>query len=184
MSRTHVSVFGSSQSQPGDSDYEDAVRLGGLLAERGFAVINGGYAGLMEAVSVGAARAGGEVLGVTVPSVFLSRTGANSYLTSELAAPNLVARIGMMLELSSAAIALPGSLGTLTELLMAWNVNFVARFSEKAPKPIITVGSVWSDVVPMLTERVVTDGDLITCVDTVDAAVTQLDIQMTRNSGH
>lgn len=178
MSRTHVSVFGSSQSQPGEPDYENAVTLGGLLAGRGCTVINGGYGGLMEAVSVGAARAGGEVIGITAPTVFPGRSGANGYLTSERPAPDLVTRIGAMLELSDAAIALPGSLGTLTELVVTWNLNFVASFSGKTPIPLITVGAPWSELVPLLTDRVSTKGNLVTCVDTVEDAMAQLDAQM------
>lgn len=176
MSR--ISVFGSSQSEPGDDDYENAVRLGGLLAERGHTVINGGYGGLMEAVSAGAAGAGGEVIGVTAPTVFPGRSGANRYLTSEQPAPDLVRRIGTMLDISDAAIALPGSLGTLTELVMTWNVNFVAQFSGKTPIPLIAVGSPWSDLVPLLTKGVSTNGDLVTCVSSVEAAVALIDARM------
>jgi hypothetical protein len=174
MSQIHVSVFGSSQSRPGDPDYEEAVRLGGLLADHGCAVINGGYGGLMEAVSAGAAAGGGRVIGVTAPAVFPGRSSANPYLTDERRAPDLVSRIGMMLDLSDAAITLPGSIGTLTELLMTWNVNYVASFSGKDPIPLITVGPQWAELVPLLTERVSTNGALVTCLDTVEAAVDHL----------
>jgi len=178
MTQIHVSVFGSSQSKPGDLDYENAVALGHLLAQRGYAVINGGYGGLMEAVSAGAAESGGEVIGVTAPSVFPGRSRANEFLTAERPAPNLVSRIGTMLEMSDAAIALPGSLGTLTELIVTWNLNFVAQFSGAAPIPLITVGSQWSDLVPLLTDQVSTDGDLVTCVDSIEEAVQRLDVQI------
>ena len=40
-----VAVFGSSQSQPGDGDYELGVEVGRLLAEAGYSVTNGGYGG-------------------------------------------------------------------------------------------------------------------------------------------
>ena len=58
-----VEVFGSSQSQPGDGDYELGVEVGRLLAEAGYSVTNGGYGGLMEAASVGASQAGEMSLG-------------------------------------------------------------------------------------------------------------------------
>lgn len=178
MSGIHVSVYGSSQSTPNEPDYQDAVRLGQLLAQRGHTVLNGGYAGLMQAVSEGAAKAGGDVIGVTAPTVFPGRSKANDYLTTERPAPDLVSRIGTMLDLSQAAIALQGSIGTLTELLVAWNVNFVARFSGKNPIPLITVGSTWSDLVPRITETLSTDGALITCVDTIEEAVAHLDAEI------
>ena len=54
-----VAVFGSSQTEPGSAEWEDARRAGARLAEEGYAVITGGYGGTMEAVSNGAAEAGG-----------------------------------------------------------------------------------------------------------------------------
>lgn len=155
-----------------------AVDLGGRLALRGHTVVNGGYGGLMEAVSVGAAAAGGEVVGVTAPTVFPGRVGANSHITSERPAPDLVSRIGMMLDISDAAIALPGSIGTLTELILTWNVSFVARFSGRPPIPLITVGDTWAELVPFLAERMSTDRGLVTCVHSAAAAVAALDEQM------
>ena len=135
----------------------------------------------MEAVSVGAAAAGGEVVGVTVPTVFPGRLAANEHITSERAAPDLVSRIGVMLDMSDAAIALPGSIGTLTELILTWNVNFVARFSGRPPIPLIAVGALWAELVPLIAERMSTDGGLVTCVDSATAAVAALDEQMRTN---
>ena len=53
-----VAVFGSSQTEPGSTEWDEAFRAGTLLADAGFAVITGGYGGSMEAVSSGAAGAG------------------------------------------------------------------------------------------------------------------------------
>ena len=63
-----VTVFGSSRATPVDPVYRDARRLGRLLAVAGYAVRSGGYSGVMEAVSRGAAEAGGQAIGVTVES--------------------------------------------------------------------------------------------------------------------
>ena len=60
-----IAVLGSSRAQPGDPVYAQALALGRALAEAGFAVCNGGYGGIMEAVSRGAGAAGGHVVGVT-----------------------------------------------------------------------------------------------------------------------
>ena len=51
-----VTVFGSSLPGEGSTAYVEAQRLGRLLAEAGFAVCNGGYAGLMEASARKAGR--------------------------------------------------------------------------------------------------------------------------------
>jgi uncharacterized protein (TIGR00730 family) len=166
-----VAVFGASSPVSGDPVYDDGVRCGRLLAEAGFAVATGGYAGLMEAVSLGAAEAGGRVIGVTVPDVFPGRSGGNVHLTEETRTASLLERIHEMVDLSIASIALPGSLGTATELLVAWNLAFVARFAKAAPKPVVAVGHQWQRLVPLLTKELGTDGTLVTVVDTVDEAV-------------
>ena len=87
------------------------------------------------------------------------------------AAASLLERIHEMVEVSIASIALPGSLGTATELIVAWNLAFVARFAGAEPKPVIAVGEQWRRLVPLLTSELETDGTLVTLVDTVDEAV-------------
>lgn len=166
-----VAVFGASSPVAGDPIYEDGVRCGRLLAEAGFAVATGGYGGLMEAVSLGAAGAGGHVIGVTVPDVFPGRSGGNVHLTEETRAASLLERIHEMVDLSVASIALPGSLGTATELLVAWNLAYVARFVAMDPKPVVAVGHQWRRLVPFLAEELGTDGTLVTVADTVEEAV-------------
>src|SRR5258705_10828543 len=61
--RPVVAVFGSSTTTPSDPAWAVAVELGQRLARAGFAGMNGGYAGSMEAVSEGAARGGGPGIG-------------------------------------------------------------------------------------------------------------------------
>lgn len=165
-----IAVFGSSASQPGDGHWEEGFRCGRLLAEAGYDVVTGGYGGLMEAVSEGAASAGGRVMGVTVPTAFPDRPGANRFVTEELRAASLTERIHELTDVSDASIALHGSIGTLTELLVAWNLAYVDRFT-RDPKPVIAVGDRWRPVVASLVEAVDTDGSLVTCVGTVDEAV-------------
>jgi len=166
-----VAVFGASAPLPGEPVYEDGVRCGRLLAEAGYAVATGGYAGLMEAVSLGARQAGGRVIGVTVPDVFPDRSGGNEHLTEETRTASLLERIHEMVDLSVASIALPGSLGTATELLVAWNLAYVARFTGATPKPVVAVGEQWRRLIPLLTNELRTDGSLVILADTVDDAV-------------
>ena len=55
--------------QPGQPAYLEALHLGELLAKAGHEVVTGGYMGVMEAVSRGAAEAGGNVIGVTCKDI-------------------------------------------------------------------------------------------------------------------
>jgi predicted Rossmann-fold nucleotide-binding protein len=54
MARTKVVVFGSSSCSIDSSLYLHAMKLGELLATAGYDITNGGYSGIMEAVSLGA----------------------------------------------------------------------------------------------------------------------------------
>jgi uncharacterized protein (TIGR00730 family) len=166
-----VAVFGASSPSPGDVEYEQAHRCGQLLAEAGFSVVTGGYGGTMEATSQGAAAVGGHVIGVTAPAVFSSRSSANDYVAEEIPAPTLTKRIDIMIDLAAATIALNGSIGTLTELMVAWNVAFVTRFSATEARPVVAVGERWRQLLPELAETLATDVALVVIVDDVDSAV-------------
>lgn len=147
-----VAVFGSSRSPVDGPDWSDAYRVGQRLATAGLAVITGGYGGTMEAVSQGAAEAGGHVIGVTLPNLFPDRSGANPYVAELIETSTLAGRIDVMMALATATITLPGSIGTATELLVAWNSNFIAALSGQPAVPAVAVGEPWrrfADTVPL-----------------------------------
>jgi uncharacterized protein (TIGR00725 family) len=166
-----VAVFGASGSLPGDDHYEEAVMCGRLLALAGFTVATGGYGGTMEAVSLGAAGAGGTVIGVTVPAAFPQRSGANRFVAVEHRAESLIGRVGELVDGSDASIALWGSLGTATELLAAWNVAFVARLAGHRPKPVVAVGDPWAHLVPHLEGELASEAGVVTLCSSVAEAV-------------
>lgn len=174
LSGRTVTVFGSSMAAPGDPSYETGKRCGEALALAGATVVTGGYAGIMEAVSKGARRAGGHVVAVTAPQVFAERARANEYIHDERTARSITERIHELVTMSDATIALGGSLGTLTELIVAWNVAYVARFSATEPKPVIAVGEQWRTIIDSLASQLATDRQLVTCVDSADSAVSEL----------
>jgi uncharacterized protein (TIGR00730 family) len=174
---TIVSVFGSSGAQPDDADYLAAVAVGRELSASGYAVATGGYGGIMEAACRGAAEAGGKTIGVTAPSVFPGRVGANQWVQQEIAADNLIERIGIMMEISAGFIAMPGSIGTLAELVVAWNLAFVAPYAGSEFGPVVAVGDTWNEVVPSLVSRLGTK-DLVTVVPSGSAAVASIIAQL------
>jgi len=166
-----VAVFGSSQTRADEPDYAAAIRCGRLLAESGFRVATGGYSGLMEAVSRGAADAGGTVIAATAPELFPDRAGANRWAHIERPQPTLPLRLSQLLDNSVATIALPGSIGTLTELMVAWNASFIDALTRRPPRPVIAVGPRWSSLVAHIAAEVQSSVELVTRVDDVDAAV-------------
>lgn len=171
---TVIAVFGASAPQPGDAEYQAGIECGQRLAKAGFTVATGGYGGIMEAVCRGAAEAGGATIGVTAPSVFPGRVGANPWVQRELVADDLIHRIGILASIAAGYVAMPGSLGTLAELVMAWNLAFVAPFSDRSFGPIVAVGDTWRRLVPELTAQLETDGGYVKIASSVEEAVTQL----------
>jgi predicted Rossmann-fold nucleotide-binding protein len=128
----------------------------------------------MEACSRGAAEAGGRVIGVTAPAAFPGRSGANAWVGEEWPAPTITERIHHMLSISAACITLDGSIGTLTELLVAWNVAYIARLGGLPSQPVITVGPSWAALVPALADAVATDASLVTLAPDAAAAVAEV----------
>ncbi len=114
-----ICVFcGSSDSV--SPDYLAAARqTGRILAERRLRLIyGGGKTGLMGAVADGALEAGGEVIGVIIPSMHTSAL-AHMTLTRMDVVPDMHARKARMHELADGYIALPGGFGTFDELFEA-----------------------------------------------------------------
>jgi len=99
------------------SDYLSAARtMGRILAESGLQLIyGGGKTGLMGAVADGALEAGGEVIGVIIPSMN-TKALAHDGLTRMEVPLTMHNRKARMHELSDGYIALPGGFGTFDEL--------------------------------------------------------------------
>jgi uncharacterized protein (TIGR00730 family) len=141
---TAVAVFGSSEPLPGEGLYEDARRLGALLASLGMTVVTGGYGGVMEAASRGAAEAGGAALGVVCDGWSERGRTPNAWLTERIGTPDLHARTQALIERASAYVVLPGKSGTLAELALLWALH---RAGALDGRPILLLGEVW---VPLL----------------------------------
>ena len=99
------------------ADYMSAARLlGRTLAERGIRLIyGGGRTGLMGAVADGTLKAGGQVVGVIIPSMN-TQALAHISLTQMDVVQGMHARKARMHELADGYIAMPGGLGTFDEL--------------------------------------------------------------------
>ena len=118
VSNNFGAVVYSASSAAIDQIYVDAaVRLGELLAKKNITCINGGgNLGLMGAVINSVLQHGGEVKGV-IPKFMVDSGWCHPKLTEQIVTQTMHERKQKMAELSNAAIALPGGVGTLEELL-------------------------------------------------------------------
>ena len=143
-----VTVFGGSMSEPGQPLYQQAQILGQLLAEAGYVVQTGGYIGTMEAVSRGAAEAGGHVVGITCDEIESWRpVGPNPWVKEEIRYPTLKGRLFALITDCHAAIALPGGIGTLQEIVVMWAQLQVGAIDSK---PLILIGKGWKNTISAL----------------------------------
>jgi uncharacterized protein (TIGR00730 family) len=136
-----IGVFGSSRREEVSDLYRQAYELGGALARAGYAVLTGGYAGSMAAASRGAAEAGGRVIGVTC--AIFDPTPPNPWLTEEIKAPSLLARLGIMLDRADGFVAVRGGIGTLSEVTLAWSLLQTRSLNSKS---LVLLGTEWQGV--------------------------------------
>lgn len=149
-----IAVFGGSRPLPDSAEYREAYHIGQLLAERGFTVMNGGYAGTMEASARGARESGGRTLGVT--SGEFNWLTPNIYLDETVERDDLFARIREMHARADGFIVLKGSMGTLAELALVWNLS---KLDARQRKPIILVGMAWQNVIDAWSENLAVTAD-------------------------
>jgi uncharacterized protein (TIGR00725 family) len=135
-----IGVFGPGDVPTGDVLFHEAERFGELLASSGFAVVTGGYGGVMEAASKGARAAGGQAIGVTAEVYFARGREANAYLTREVGVKSATDRLMELLDLPDAWTAIGNSTGTLAEVAMAW--DYITKEFLPA-KPILLIGKSW-----------------------------------------
>ena len=167
-----ISVFGSSQVGEGSRDYEEALLLGRLLAEAGFTVMNGGYAGTMEAVSRGAKEGGGRAIGVTLQ--LFAHLSANRWLDEQMKMPTYLARLERLTAAPDGCIALKGGVGTLTELGITWSLLQIRAVPRK---PFILLGQHWHRIMDVLSQETFIrpkDFTLLRVVETAEEAVKTL----------
>lgn len=126
--------------------YSAARELGVLLAEAGYIVATGGYGGVMEAASRGASEAGGHVIGVTCERIEALVPGlvANRWVAEEIRFSDLRTRLNHLVIGTQAAIAMPGGIGTLSEIALSWSL---LQITEIPPQPLILVGESWKHIV-------------------------------------
>jgi uncharacterized protein (TIGR00725 family) len=145
-----VAVIGSARLTPPDPRCVLAEQIGAAIAAQGWAVMTGGYGGLMEVTSRAAAEAGGTVIGLPMRGwAALTPNRWNHELRWSDTYPE---RLGHLLA-ADAMIALDGGIGTLSEAAIAWS----ALQTEQAAAELIFLGGGWPPVLRALAGHLVVD---------------------------
>lgn len=149
-----IGVMGSARLSEEDERWTQAYKLGELLAGEGYVVVTGGYGGLMAAVSRGAHEKGGSVIGL--PMQHWQGIAPNRWNAALRWSTDYGTRINHVLR-CEAVIALPGGVGTLSEMAVAWS----ASQTEGRALPLVLLGDCWPPVMAAIRENlVVSDIDL------------------------
>lgn len=175
-----IAVFGGSRPLPGSAEYQEAYAMGRLLAQQGFIVMNGGYAGTMEASARGAREHGGRTIGVL--SKEFGDLAPNLYLDEILQSADLYARIREMELRADAFLVLKGSMGTIAELALVWNVS---KVDVKHRKPIILVGVAWQNVLRAWSENLAVTDEEMTLLQAVPGPIEAIErLNQVLRDGH
>jgi uncharacterized protein (TIGR00725 family) len=120
-----IAVVGGGTCSPEVKDM--ARRIGQIIASHGHVLICGGLSGVMEAACCGAREAGGLAVGI-LPG---EREQANCCVDVGIATGMGHARNVIIVKSADLVIALPGEMGTLSEMALA----------VKMKKPVISLSS-------------------------------------------
>lgn len=118
----NICVYCGSSSRVDDVYKQQAVKLGKIIADKGWGVVyGGGRVGLMGLVADSALENGAPVIGI-IPSHIQEREVEHNDLTELHIVDTMHVRKQMMVDKSQAFVILAGGLGTLDELfeLLTW----------------------------------------------------------------
>ncbi len=143
-------MFGSGNIQSFSSDYELAYKISRLLSIEGYAIMSGGYSGVMDAVSKGAFEANGHPIGITSKQLEIKESiQPNQWIKEEVKCDTLNERLQYIVHHGDGFIVMPGGVGTLAELALTWNLM---QIDEIRTSPIVCVGPVWHSALSSMLE--------------------------------
>jgi uncharacterized protein (TIGR00725 family) len=145
-----VAVIGSARLSPPDPRCELAAQIGAALAAEGWALMTGGYGGLMAVASRAAAEAGGKVIGL--PMTGWTGLKPNEWNTELRWSQTYPERLAHLLA-TDAVVVLDGGIGTLSEAAVVW----AALQTEPLAADLIFLGAGWPSVLQSLAAHLIVD---------------------------
>ena len=170
--------MGSARIGPEDVRWNESKALGAALGRHGWAVMTGGYGGLMAAAAQGAAEAGVPVIGL--PMRGWEAIVPNPW-SSELRWSDTYGERLTHLLSADVVVALPGGIGTLAESTVIWS----ALQTEPSAPGLVFYGSDWATLISTFGEHLVIGPedlelapvatDLADCIAKIEKSLTSRD---------
>lgn len=171
-----VTIFGSARLKPGSLAYESVKKLAAELTKMGCDIISGGGPGIMQAANEGAHSVDPAALqrsvGIRVDLPFEQQV--NPFVGLAYEHRTFFSRLHHFMIASDAFVVVPGGIGTLLEMSLAWQLLQVRKLYNT---PLILVGKMWAELVDWgRREMLKKDNELASevdftiphCVDTIE----------------
>lgn len=174
--RNTVSILGSARFKPDNPWYQEARKLGNLLAKAGIGVVTGGGPGIMEGGNRGAYEGGGDSVGINIQLPHEQRV--NPYVTESAGFYYFFVRKVMLFYTAQAYVLFPGGFGTLDEFFELITLIQTKKI-DKDSVPVVVVGKeYWGPILEHLETVVLQkykaiskeDLDIYHLVDTAEEA--------------
>lgn len=171
-----VTFFGSARFGEGNKWYEEARKLGKMLAENDYTVITGGGPGIMEAGNRGGVEGDNDSVGLNIQLTFEQRV--NPYVTKSIGFEHFFVRKVMLSCSSFVYVFFPGGFGTLDEFFELVTLIQTKKISEQVP--VVLVGKeYWEPLVGWMEKDMYgkfeaidkQDMDIYKLVDTAEGAL-------------
>ncbi len=141
-----VTVMGSARTLENSHYYNEARKMGGLLAKNKFTVVTGGGGGIMEAANRGAFELKGTSVGINIE--LPHEQHLNPYVQKSMGCYYFLTRKVLLTAPAQAFVMFPGGFGTLDEL---FEILDQIRSGNLTRVPVILVGiSYWKPLVAFL----------------------------------
>jgi len=173
-----VTIFGSARLKPATPAYNAVKKLAAELTKMGCDIISGGGPGLMQAANEGAhsiEKAAHRSVGIRVELPFEQEV--NPFVGHAYEHRTFFSRLHHFMIVSDAFIVVPGGIGTLLEMSLAWQLLQVRKLYNT---PLIVVGKMWAELVEWGRRSMLRKGNELAsdidftiphCVDTIAECV-------------
>jgi uncharacterized protein (TIGR00730 family) len=141
-----VTIFGSARIKSGTVAYENVKQLAAELTKMGCDIMSGGGPGLMQAANEGALSVDPQALhrsvGIRIELPFEQQV--NPFVGQVYEHRTFFSRLHHFMIVSDAFVVVPGGVGTLLEMSLAWQLLQVRKLYNT---PLILVGKMWTELI-------------------------------------
>lgn len=141
-----VAIFGSARIKPNDPRYKQIYSLAKMIAAEGMDIVTGGGPGLMEAANKGhqEGRKNKKVQSFGLNIMLPMEQDANKHLDVYREFNRFSQRLDYFMKLSNVVVVAPGGIGTVLELMYAWQLMQVEHVCNI---PMILLGDMWEPLI-------------------------------------